>query len=43
VLAAGSRPAAAVGAIEKAVELYERKGNVISASVARRRLTGLAT
>jgi hypothetical protein len=43
VLAAGSSQAAAVGAIEKAVELYERKGNVVSASVARRRLTDLAS
>ena len=39
VLVAAGRPAAAVPAIEKALRLYERKGNVVSASAARARLT----
>lgn len=41
VLAAGSAEAGAAGPIEKALELYERKGNVVSAAVARRRLAEL--
>ena len=41
VLAATRERPAAVGATEEALELYERKGNVVSASAARRRLTQL--
>jgi tetratricopeptide (TPR) repeat protein len=40
VLAAGGAQEAAVEPIKKALELYERKGNVVSASAARRRLAG---
>ena len=38
VVALGSGEAAAVAPTEKALELYERKGNVVSASAARQRL-----
>jgi predicted ATPase/DNA-binding SARP family transcriptional activator len=38
VLAATGQQAAAVPAIENAIQLYERKGNVVSASAARERL-----
>jgi predicted ATPase len=38
VLVAIGRQAAAVGPIEKALRLYEQKGNVVSASAARKRL-----
>jgi tetratricopeptide (TPR) repeat protein len=38
VLIAIGRRQAAVGPIEKALSLHERKGNVVSASAARRRL-----
>jgi tetratricopeptide (TPR) repeat protein len=38
VLVATGRPTEAVPAIEKALQLYERKGNVVSASAARGRL-----
>jgi DNA-binding SARP family transcriptional activator/tetratricopeptide (TPR) repeat protein len=38
VLVAIGRRAAAVGPIEKALRLYEQKGNVVSASAARKRL-----
>ncbi len=42
VLQAAGKPAEAVEAVEQAIELFERKGNVVGAKRARRLLAELA-